>query len=86
MDPYLVKSLSLWINTKYLESALYEWVVQSHLKRRFGEVYYYRNSYEIDVIAGNLKIEIKSKRAHKNYPKDVIILDESNLPLFLAVI
>jgi len=60
--------------------------VQSHLKRRFGEVYYYRNSYEIDVIAGNLKIEIKSKRVHRNYPKDVIILDESNLPLFLAVI
>jgi len=38
------------------------------------------------LISGNLKIEIKSKRAHKNYPKDVIILDESNLPLFLAVI
>jgi predicted AAA+ superfamily ATPase len=60
--------------------------VQSHLKRKFGEVFYYRNSYEIDVIAGNLKIEIKSKRAHRNYPKDVIILDENNLPLFLAVI
>ena len=86
LDPYLAKSLSLWTNTEYLYSALYEWIVQSHLKRRFGEVYYYRNNYEIDVIAGNLKIEIKSKRAHKNYPKDVIILDESNLPLFLAVI
>ena len=60
--------------------------MQSHLKRRFGEVYYYRNSYERDVIAGNLKIEIKSKRASKNYPKYIIILDESNLPLFLAVI
>jgi len=39
-----------------LDSALYEWIVQSHLKRRFGGVYYYRNSLEIDVIAGNLKI------------------------------
>jgi len=86
LDPYLAKSLSIWTNTKILDSALYEWIVQSHLKKRFGEVYYYRNSYEIDVIAGNLKIEIKSKRAHKNYPKDVIILDENNLPLFLAVI
>jgi len=65
---------------------LYEWIVQSHLKRRFGEVYYYRNNYEIDAIAGNLKIWIKSKRAHKNYPKDVITLYENNLPLFLAVI
>ena len=86
LDPYLAKSLSLWTNTEYLDSALYEWIVQSHLKRKFEDVYYYRNSYEIDVIADNLKIEIKSKRAHKNYPKDVIILDESNLPLFLAVI
>jgi len=86
LDPYLAKSLSLWTNTEILDSVLYEWIVQSHLKKRFGEVYYYRNSYEIDVIAGNLKIEIKSKRAHKNYPKDIIILNESNLPLFLAVI
>ena len=86
LDPYLAKSLSLWTNTEILDSVLYEWIVQLHLKRRFGEIYYYRNSYEIDVIAGNLKIEIKSKRAHKNYPKDVIILDENNLPLFLAVI
>ena len=85
LDPYLAKSLSLWTNTEYLESSLYEWIVQSHLKRRFGEVYY-RNSYEIDIISGNLKIEIKSKRTHKNYPKDIIILDGSNLPLFLAVI
>jgi len=85
LDPYLAKSLSLWTNIEILESALFEWIVQSHLKRRFGEVYYYRNSYEIDVIANDLKIEIKSKRAHKNYPKDIIILDENNLPLFLAV-
>jgi len=71
LDPYLAKSLSLWTNTEYLESALYEWIVQSHLKIRFGEVYYYRNSYEINIIANDLKIEIKSKRAHKNYPKDI---------------
>lgn len=86
LDPYLAKSLSIWTNTEILDSVLYEWIVQSHLKRRFGEVYYYRNNYEIDAIVGNLKIEIKSKRAHKNYPKDIIILDKSNLPLFLAVI
>jgi len=45
-----------------------------------------KSCYEIYVIANDLKIEIKSKRAHKNYPKDVIVLDENNLPLFLAVI
>ena len=62
LDPFLAKSLSLWTNTEILDNALYEWIVRSHLKRRFGEVYYYKNSYEIDVIAGNLKIEIKSKK------------------------
>ena len=86
MDQCLVKSISLWTDTEIFDSALYEWIVQSHLKRRFGEVYYYRNSYEIDVIANDLKIEIKSKRAYKNYPKDIIVLDENNLALFLAVI
>ena len=36
LDPYLAKTLSLWTDTEYLESSLYEWIVQSPLKRRFG--------------------------------------------------
>ena len=86
LDSFLAKSLSIWCDEKFLESALYEWVVQSHLLRRFGNVYYYRNSFEIDCIANNLKLEVKVGKPHRKYPKDVIILDEDNLPIFLAVI
>jgi predicted AAA+ superfamily ATPase len=71
---------------EYLEGALYEWVVQSHLQRKFVSVYYYRNKFEIDCIAGNLKIEVKVGKPHREYPKDVLILDSENLPLFLAVL
>jgi predicted AAA+ superfamily ATPase len=85
-DPFLVKTLSLWSGEEYLENALYEWVVQSHLQRKFGSVYYYRNKFEIDCIAGNLKIEVKVGKPHREYPKDVLILDSENLPLFLAVL
>jgi len=86
LDPFLAKSISIWTNEKYLESALYEWLVQSHLLRKFGNVYYYRNSFEIDCIADNLKIEVKAGKPHRRYPKDVIVLDENNLPIFLAIL
>ncbi len=33
-----------------------------------------------------MDVRSKSKRAHKNYPRDIIILDENNLPLFLVII
>jgi predicted AAA+ superfamily ATPase len=86
LDPFLAKTFCIWCDEKFLESALYEWVVQSHLLRKFGSVYYYRNSFEIDCIADNLKVEVKAGKPHRKYPKDVIILDEGNLPVFLAVI
>lgn len=86
MDAFLAKTLSIWCGEKFLESALYEWLVQSHLLRKFGNVYYYRNSFEIDCIADSLKVEVKLGKPHRKYPKDVMILDETNLPIFLAVI
>jgi predicted AAA+ superfamily ATPase len=86
LDPFLAKTLSLWTGEKYLESAFYEWLVQAHLQRKFNSVYYFRNKFEIDCIADNLKIEVKVGKPHRNYPKDVLILDEKNLPLFLAVL
>ncbi len=45
--------------------ALYEWVVQEHLYRRYGEIYYYRNGYEVDIIADDLKVEVKAGKSHK---------------------
>ena len=86
LDPFLARSLASWVGEKFLDSALYEWVVQSHLMRKFENIYYYRNSYEIDCLAGNLKIEVKAGKPHRKYPKNVIVLDEENLPLFLASI
>jgi len=62
---------------------LIENVVQEHLYRKFGEIYYYRNEYEIDCIANGLKIEVKAGKPHRRYPKDVIVLEEEEIPKFL---
>nr|WP_206760613.1 ATP-binding protein [Sulfolobus islandicus] len=83
-DPFILRSMSLWVNKEFDESALLESVVQEHLMRKEGgEVFYYKNSEEIDVVTKNYKIEVKKKRSHKSYPKDVIILDKDEIPFFL---
>ncbi len=85
-DPFLAKSLALWCGKKVKKDFLYEWIVQEHLFRKFGEIYYYRNRYEIDCVAGNLKIEVKAGKPHRKYPRNVLILDENDLPRFLVEI
>ncbi|MGC8948397.1 MAG: ATP-binding protein, partial [Thermoprotei archaeon] len=50
---------------------------------RFGEVYYFRNSLEIDIISGDLRVEIKAGKPHRKYPKGVIVLSEEDIPIFL---
>jgi len=82
-DPLLLNIFSVWSNSRYIYSALIENVVQEHLYRRFGEIYYYRNSYEIDCIANDLKIEVKVGKPHRRYPKNVILLDEEEIQQFL---
>ena len=82
-DPLLARLFSVWSGTELRKDALYEWVVQEHLYRRFGEVYYYRNSYEIDAIAGELKVEVKAGKAHRRYPKSVKVLEKEDVPFFL---
>ncbi|AFN03029.1 AAA family ATPase [Pyrococcus furiosus DSM 3638] len=82
-DPLLARLFALWSGTELKEDALYEWVVQEHLYRRFGEVYYYRNSYEIDAIAGDLKVEVKAGKTHRRYPKNVRVLEKEDVPFFL---
>ncbi len=83
-DPHLARVLSIWTATDFLQSALYEWIVQEHLLRRFGEVYYWRNGYEVDALANGLKVEVKAGKPHRRYPKGVMVLDRDDLPLFLA--
>ncbi|MCD6373532.1 MAG: ATP-binding protein [Thermococcus sp.] len=82
-DPLLARLFSAWSGAELREEALYEWLVQEHLYRRFGEVYYYRNSYEVDAIAGDLKVEVKAGKAHRKYPKSVIVLEKEDVPFFL---
>ena len=82
-DPFLVRALALWTKTDLKKDFLYEWVVQEHLLRKFGEVYYFKNSYEIDCIAGDLKIEVKAGKPHRKYPKGVRVLEEQEIPMFL---
>ncbi len=82
-DPFIYHAFSFWTGTKFLESALFEGIVQEHLLRKFGEIYYFKNSYEIDCIAGDLKIEVKAGKPHRKYPKGVKVLEEEDLPRFL---
>jgi len=82
-DPFILRSFSFWTNTRFLESALYENIVQEHLYRKYGEIYYYRNKYEIDCVSGPFKIEVKTGKPHRRYPKDVIVLGEEDIPRFL---
>ncbi len=82
-DPLILTSFSLWTGKNFLESALFEGIVQEHLFRKYGEIYYFKNRFEIDCIAGDLKIEVKAGKPHRKYPKDVLILDEENIPKFL---
>jgi len=82
-DPFLVKATSIWTKSEVKKDFLYEWIVQEHLFRKFGEVYYYRDRYEIDCLAGNLKVEVKAGKPHRRYPKGVTILGEDDIPKFL---
>jgi len=82
-DPLYLRLFSLWSNAKFLESAIYENIVQEHLLRKFGEIFYYKNGYEIDCVADNLKVEVKAGKPHRRYPKNVTVLDETEIPFFL---
>jgi predicted AAA+ superfamily ATPase len=82
-DPFLLNCLAAWCNKEIRKDFLYEFIVQEHLLRKFKEIYYYRNRYEIDCIAGNLKVEVKAGKPHRLYPKEVIVLEEKDIPNFI---
>ncbi|RLE44066.1 ATP-binding protein [Candidatus Woesearchaeota archaeon] len=82
-DPFLARSFAAWCNKDIRKDFLYEWIVQEHLFRKFGEIYYFRNGYEIDCIAGKELIEVKAGKSHRKYPKNVRVVDENLLPKFL---
>ena len=82
-DPFIFRAFSLISNKEIRREALLEHIVQEHLYRKFGEIYYFKNSYEIDCIARDLKIEVKAGKPRRKYPKGVRILEEQDIPRFL---
>ncbi len=81
-DPFIPRAFNL-LRGEVSESALIEWVVQEHVKRKYGEVYYFRDGYEVDVVADDLKVEVKAGKPHRRYPRDVIVLEREDIPYFL---
>ncbi|ABL88538.1 conserved hypothetical protein [Pyrobaculum islandicum DSM 4184] len=82
-DPLLYRALAQWTSRAVDEAALLEHVVQEHLYRKFGEIYYWKNKEEVDAVAGPYKVEIKKTRPRKTYPADVQILTKEDIPHFL---
>jgi len=52
------------------------------LYRKFSEIYYFKNRYEIDCIAGELKVEVEAGKPHRKYPRNVITLGKEGIPEF----
>jgi len=82
-DPFIAISLSKLLGADLSRAALLEWVVQEHVLRAFGEVYFWRNGLEVDVISGKLKVEVKAGKPHRRYPRGVTVLSEEDIPAFL---
>lgn len=82
-DPLLLRLFSFWSGAKFVESAIFENVIQEHLYRKFNEIYYFKNRYEIDCIAGELKVEVKAGKPYRKYPRNVITLEREDIPEFL---
>jgi predicted AAA+ superfamily ATPase len=82
-DPLIYRAFAHWTSKKINEAALLEHVVQEHLYRKFGEVYYHRNKTEIDAVAGPYKVEVKTTRPRRGYPRGVVTLTKEKIPRFL---
>lgn len=81
--PFLTKTFSAITSAEIKKDFLYEWIVQEHLLRKYGEIFYWRNKYEIDVTVDGQRIEVKAGKPHRSYPRNVMILDEEKIPKFL---
>lgn len=45
--------------------------------------YYHRNKTEIDAVAGPYKVEVKTTRPRRGYPRGVVTLTKETMPRFL---
>ncbi|MCD6491078.1 MAG: ATP-binding protein [Candidatus Njordarchaeia archaeon] len=89
VDPFLYNTISRFVKEKVYEDQVVESVVVSHLSRIF-DVYYWKNSKEIDsIIKQNSKLfgfEVKwsFKPYDRRYPIKTMVLDKEKIPLLLA--
>ena len=83
-DPLLARAIAQWTGRGLEAPVLYEWAVQEHLYRKFGEIFYFRTErYEIDAITKGMRVEVKSGTSRGGYPKDVMVLEREEVPEFL---
>ncbi len=83
-DPLLARAMAQWTGRELGRPVLYEWIVQEHIYRKFGEVFYFRTErYEIDAVTEEMKVEVKSGVSKGRYPKDVVVLEGRDVPKFL---
>ena len=88
-DPFLYDTISRWTREEVIKEQKVESTVATHLSI-LGEVFYWRNSAEIDVILrwGKqlLGFEVKwtLKPKAKRRPFKTVVLDRNQIPLFLA--
>ena len=91
IDPFLYRILSRYTRIKVDEDQIAESTIVGHIMR-VGEVYYWKNKTEIDIVAivkdKKLYIEVKwTEKPKKTPPRPTpYILDKYRIPLFLSTI
>jgi len=89
-DPFLYDALARWVRVNIYDEQKVESVVSSHLNR-IGEIFYWRDLTEVDVILKHkdklLGFEVKwTVKTPGRKPFNTRILDRKTIPIFLASI
>ncbi len=89
-DPFLYDALARWVRVNIYDEQKVESLVSSHLNR-IGEIFYWRDSTEVDVILRHkdklLGFEVKwTVKTPGRKPFNTRILDRKTIPIFLASI
>ncbi|HDD46230.1 MAG TPA: ATP-binding protein, partial [Candidatus Aenigmarchaeota archaeon] len=89
-DPFIYRVLSYYTRCEVLEENIVESVTASHFSR-IGEVFFWRNKSEVDMIflknKTQIGVEVKwglKKWRKPKHLKKTILLDKNNLPVFLS--
>ncbi|NPA87048.1 MAG: ATP-binding protein [Candidatus Diapherotrites archaeon] len=64
-DPAYPRALEI-LGVKISEAALFEWIVQEHVARVFGKIFFKQKNGEVDVVFDGEEVEIKLNKEGKN--------------------